>query len=109
MNYAAHATRSQNQNPADYFYSAAPHRSRGVLWPIFTPARIPVTLRIEGQGRSGSAGVFQPTTQPTKCDVLHDFRVLRQSPRIDTVEVREFESPRAYHFFQSVSSSDLAP
>ena len=24
----------------DYFYSAAKHRSRGVLWPIFTPARI---------------------------------------------------------------------
>jgi len=41
MNYAAHATSSRNQNPADYFYSAATHRSRGVLWPIFTPARIP--------------------------------------------------------------------
>src|SRR5664280_836981 len=40
MNYAAHATSSRNQNPADYFYSAATHRSRGVLWPIFTPARI---------------------------------------------------------------------
>jgi hypothetical protein len=40
MNYAAHATSSQNQNPADYFYSAATRRSRGVLWPIFTPARI---------------------------------------------------------------------
>jgi hypothetical protein len=24
----------------DYFYSAAKHRSRGVLWPIFTPALI---------------------------------------------------------------------
>jgi hypothetical protein len=23
----------------------------------------------------------QPTTQPTKCDCLHDFRVFRQSPR----------------------------
>ena len=22
----------------------------------------------------------RPTTQPTKCDVLHDFRVFRQSP-----------------------------
>src|ERR1017187_5670511 len=40
MNYAAHATSSRNQNPADYFYSAATHRSRGVLWLIFTPARI---------------------------------------------------------------------
>ena len=27
---------SENQDPAvDYFYSAAKHRSRGVLWPIF--------------------------------------------------------------------------
>jgi hypothetical protein len=33
---------SRNQDPAvDYFYSAAKHRSRGVLWPIFTPALIP--------------------------------------------------------------------
>ena len=24
---------------------------------------------------------FQPTTQPTKCDVLCDFRVVWQSPR----------------------------
>ena len=24
----------------DYFYSAAKYRSRGVLWPIFTPALI---------------------------------------------------------------------
>jgi hypothetical protein len=40
MNSAAYATSSQNQNPADYFYSAATHRSRGVLWPIFTPALI---------------------------------------------------------------------
>jgi len=38
---------------------------------------------------------FQPTTQPTKSDVLYDLRVLRQSPRtckllksLDTVEVR---------------------
>ena len=29
---------------------------------------------------------FQPTTQPTKSDVLHDLCVLRQS--LDTVEVR---------------------
>src|ERR1017187_6864150 len=41
MNYAAHATRSQNQNPADYFYSAATHRSRGVLWPSIAPAFSP--------------------------------------------------------------------
>jgi hypothetical protein len=46
MNYAAHATRSQNQNPADYFYSAATHRSRGVLWPIFTPARISAEIHL---------------------------------------------------------------
>ena len=25
---------------------------------------------------------FQPTIQPTKCDVLYDFRVLWQSPRL---------------------------
>ena len=31
---------SRNQDPAvDYFYSAATHRSRGALWPIFAPAR----------------------------------------------------------------------
>jgi len=28
------------------------------------------------------AEFFQPTTQPTKCDVLYDFRVLWQSPRV---------------------------
>jgi hypothetical protein len=28
-----------------------------------------------------SVQIFQPTTQPTKPDVLHDFRVFRQSPR----------------------------
>jgi 5-formaminoimidazole-4-carboxamide-1-beta-D-ribofuranosyl 5'-monophosphate synthetase len=42
MNYAAYATSSQNQNLADYSYSAATHRSRGVLWPMFTPGRIKV-------------------------------------------------------------------
>ena len=26
-------------------------------------------------------GYFQPTLQPTECDVLYDFRVLWQSPR----------------------------
>jgi hypothetical protein len=32
---------SRNEDPAvDYFYSAAMHRSRGVLWPSFAPARI---------------------------------------------------------------------
>jgi protein ImuB len=29
----------------DYFYSAAKHRSRGVLWPIFTPALIAYVVR----------------------------------------------------------------
>ncbi len=34
---------SRNEDPAvDYFYSAAMHRSRGVLWPSFAPARIAV-------------------------------------------------------------------
>jgi hypothetical protein len=33
-----------------------------------------------GQGPRG--WISQPTTQPTKCDVLHDFRVFRQSPRV---------------------------
>ena len=33
--------------------------------------------------RVAPAELFQPTTQPTKCDVLYlyDFRELRQSPR----------------------------
>jgi hypothetical protein len=32
---------SRNKDPAvDYFYSAAKHRSRGVLWSIFAPALI---------------------------------------------------------------------
>ena len=31
--------------------------------------------------RVAPAELFQPTTQPTKCDVLSDFRELRQSPR----------------------------
>jgi hypothetical protein len=57
---------------------------------------------------------FQPTTQPTNSDALHDFRVVRQSPR--SVELlksligivghgrgQEVESPRAYHFFQTDS------
>jgi hypothetical protein len=45
-----HATRQQltKPNPAvDYFYSAATRRSRGVLWPIFTPARISLKKAIE--------------------------------------------------------------
>ncbi len=37
----ARQLRSRNQVPAvDYFYSAAKHRSRGALWPIFAPALI---------------------------------------------------------------------
>jgi transposase len=37
----------------DYFYSAAKHRSRGVLWPIFTPALIAAerALRVVALGR----------------------------------------------------------
>jgi hypothetical protein len=31
----------------DYFYSAAEHRSRGALWPIFTPALIVDKLSAE--------------------------------------------------------------
>ena len=34
------------ENPADYFYSAATPRSRGVLWPIFTPALIGRALEL---------------------------------------------------------------
>jgi hypothetical protein len=38
---SARQLRSRNQVPAmDYFYSAAKHRSRGALWPIFAPALI---------------------------------------------------------------------
>jgi hypothetical protein len=31
----------------DYFYSAAKHRSRGILWSIFSPARIEEQLQRE--------------------------------------------------------------
>ena len=58
MNYAAHATSSRNQNPADYFYSAATHRSRGVLWPIFTPARISSCVRKKERATACSFGVY---------------------------------------------------
>jgi C-terminal processing protease CtpA/Prc len=35
----------------DYFYSAAKHRSRGVLWSIFAPALISAKgTQIEGNG-----------------------------------------------------------
>jgi hypothetical protein len=40
MSFSAFAIQLTKQNPADYFYSAATHRSRGALWPIFAPARI---------------------------------------------------------------------
>jgi Nucleotidyl transferase AbiEii toxin, Type IV TA system len=39
MSFSASATQLTRRNPADYFYSAAEHRSRGALWPIFAPAR----------------------------------------------------------------------
>ena len=40
----ARQLRSRNQVPAvDYFYSAAKHRSRGALWPIFAPALVVIT------------------------------------------------------------------
>ena len=31
---------------------------------------------------NGTRVVFQPTTQPTKCDALYDFRELWLSPRL---------------------------
>jgi hypothetical protein len=34
VSYYSLRNSSRNQNPADYFYSAATNRSRGVLWPI---------------------------------------------------------------------------
>jgi len=40
MSFSAFAIQLTKRNPADYFYSAATHRSRGALWPIFAPARI---------------------------------------------------------------------
>jgi hypothetical protein len=33
------------------------------------------------RGQASAGRSFQPTTQPTIPDVLHDFRVFRQSPR----------------------------
>jgi hypothetical protein len=36
---------------------------------------------LEDTGRRGLRVYFQPTPQPTECDVLYDFRVLWQSPR----------------------------
>ena len=35
----------------------------------------------EDTERRGPRVYFQPTPQPTECDVLYDFRVLWQSPR----------------------------
>jgi hypothetical protein len=40
MSFSAFAIQLTKRNPADYFYSAAEHRSRGALWPIFAPALI---------------------------------------------------------------------
>jgi hypothetical protein len=60
--------------------------------------------------RASEGATVQPTTQPTKCDVLHDFRVLWQSPRsVKSLEnlvhlhshggSRRFKSYCAHHFF----------
>ena len=35
----------------------------------------------EDTEKLGLRDYFQPTVQPTECDVLYDFRVLWQSPR----------------------------
>jgi hypothetical protein len=75
--------------------------------------------------RASEGATVQPTTQPTKCDVLHDFRVLWQSPRsVKSLEnlvhlhshggSRRFKSYCAHHLFnnpprfQSSSSQGLA-
>jgi len=49
MSFSASAIQLTKRNPADYFYSAATHRSRGALWPIFAPARIPPRPPRQGQ------------------------------------------------------------
>jgi hypothetical protein len=38
-------------------------------------------LRRSGVDFTESVDFFQPTTQPTTCNVLYDFRVVWQSPR----------------------------
>src|ERR1035437_3527967 len=51
---------SRNKDPAvDYFYSAAKHRSRGVLWSIFAPALIdvsPLSLSLGYTAAFGASG-----------------------------------------------------
>src|ERR1017187_9333167 len=60
---------SRNEDPAvDYFYSAAEHRSRGVLWSIFAPALIAGVLysrreRLLGRIGHGTRCEFAATRQ----------------------------------------------
>jgi hypothetical protein len=50
MNHVAKATPlTKPRSAVDYFYSAAKRRSRGVLWPIFTPALIHVFAALTTQ------------------------------------------------------------
>jgi hypothetical protein len=46
--------RPQNQDPAvAYFYSAAQHRSSGVLWSIFALALIVAGFKVITEGKGG--------------------------------------------------------
>ena len=47
----------------------------------FLAAQRDPTLTAAGRGQGPGARIFQPTTQPTKDDVLYDLRVFWQSPR----------------------------
>ena len=60
----------------DYFYSAAKHRSRGALWPIFAPALIPRGDRGEKK-RIGEQAAASPGAA---CEKLYTER----EPRLDT-------------------------
>ncbi len=61
MSFSAFAIQLTKRNPADYFYSAATHRSRGALWPIFAPARISLVQRaVETARRICREGGFGP-------------------------------------------------
>jgi len=58
----------------------------------------------------GLWGENQPTTQPTKSDILHDFRVLWQSPRSfkSLKSLIEPDSHGGSHRFESYSAHHLS-
>ena len=64
------------------FLADAGHTCHGELTNNSGPGSLETSLiEAQGQDRTWTEAFFQPTLQPTDCDVLYDFRVLWQSPR----------------------------